>query len=359
MFPKLPPPKKNLAYRIPRVNTTTVLKRLFHIQKVHEAKNPALCSYRSGCALWTLSAEPWVSAVERGLRHPPRGNGGGYCLRIYLNIHRASSILISSFKKKRWLCFPVWHPLNREELLIRCRVQPCRTKLEWKPLRPPGQFIIHKRCKASQLHPFGRDSGGSRAFTQSPPFCGSLYQGGSRETSFFQAWTAEMGFVWMKRCLKFLGEVGTRCIFKAFWSFIFWGGEGRWGVRSGEACAFCLRNLRTVARRLSKMPEANYLLSVSWGYIKVGAFRVLWRVLSRMCNLDFCVLLVNMSWLHACHLVVQHENVYCPRETGCMTLSWNLSAAFWISWCQFSFPSLFPSSGEKKRLSFHLDFFSP
>lgn len=30
------------------------------------------------------------------------------------------------------------------------------------------------------------------------------------------------------------------------------------------------RDLWIVARRTSKMPEANYLLSVSWGYIKVG-----------------------------------------------------------------------------------------
>lgn len=33
--------KKILAYRIPSVNTTTILKRLFHIQKVHEANSPS------------------------------------------------------------------------------------------------------------------------------------------------------------------------------------------------------------------------------------------------------------------------------------------------------------------------------
>lgn len=54
---------------------------------------------------------------------------------------------------KRWLCFPVWQPLRKEELLLPCRVQLSRTKREWKPLRPPGLFIIDKCCTpASRIH---------------------------------------------------------------------------------------------------------------------------------------------------------------------------------------------------------------
>lgn len=56
--PKTTNNKKNLSYRIPSMNKTTVLKRLFHIQKVHEANSPTFCSYQRGCALKLYPQHP-------------------------------------------------------------------------------------------------------------------------------------------------------------------------------------------------------------------------------------------------------------------------------------------------------------
>lgn len=99
---------------------------------------------------------------------------------------------------KRWLCFPAWQPF-RKELFPPCRVQLSRTNLEWKPLRPPELFIIHKCCKpASRIHL-------DRLFFLRVQFLISLHsarkEAGSKD--FLQEWSVKMGFVWIRKCPKF------------------------------------------------------------------------------------------------------------------------------------------------------------
>lgn len=211
---------------------------------------------------FSVTASVWrkVCTVERGLR-TPSWNGGGYRLQIYLNIHGASSILIFSFFK-RWLCFPVWQPLRKEESFLPCTVQLSRTNLGWKPLRPPGLFIIHKCCKpASWIH---LDS--SCSFVQF--LIPLLSLPGKKQGA--QASCKDGVWRW---ALFGLGNALRDFVFSKFWLFYHW-------ICSAFPGPFRECSLRTVncckgicglwQGELSKMPEANYLLTVSWGYIKVG-----------------------------------------------------------------------------------------